>query len=1495
MSTYSITVGNTQYSLFSASNIDISGTRNRALLLQNNIYDCRYVTYINYTAGQKIVIKNNTNTEIQYCIYENVQPTVITLSPTHECKIYTTITESSNSPSNITPINITSGIYLLGIATDISNSNISPEPFIVLTKINSFNLITDSDGWNSEVTFTSNGSLTYSIPSIILSANTFGKIRTNSSWAGTNDPNIDGSFYMACLDIDWDGNNYVLASSTGESAGNIPLATQGTGDYSISVDLTISSYINLTFVKNASTLGPAPTNLQINSVTNSSITLSWTAVANATSYRVETNNTVLNAPIFNYVDVNTVTATITDLQSVTQYYIMVRADINDEYGTPAYISGITGGGTISVTFRYTPSQTAIRSFIPGSFNNWGPNNNGVIAINAVSLLTVDNNLDFNYKSIDLIVGGGTENKQGVLGYTYKFHEHLNNDGTVNQWLADPLNPITVGNYNDSFINIVHPLIFQMEPFSNSIQQDDYLIATVASLASDPIDLSNSYIKVNGTIYTPFITYYNTTTQLLNIPSLNENLSAELSIGLNTIEIGAITINGITRNQVATFTYIGTPTVIDETRPVGLEDGITYYTNDSTKITFSLYAPGKNFVHIIGDHSEWLAKEEFLMKRDGDHFWLTVENFIPGNIYRFQYVINGKIRVADLFSELVLHPNYDSSISNMVYPNMPLYPTGLTTEIVSVIEPGKTPFTWLYTDNFIRPQVDKLLVYELLIRDFVEERTFTAVKEKLDYLQGLGVNVIELMPVSEFDTNNNWGYSPIFQGSLDKSYGTREAFKEFIDEAHNRGIAVVLDVVYNHAHGDSPLIRIFGAQPSNDFMTGNPLLGPEHAYNVYYHLNHDHAYIKYWLDRMNRYWLETYRVDGFRFDLAKGFASNVNDRSLLDGFNSVRINNLKRMYNKIREYDSNAYIILELLGVTSEEKELGDHGMLLWGNHNYNYSEGVIGYNDNGKSDMSLIYFQNRNLNNPHLIGYMESHDEQWMMRKARLFGNSNNYNHNIKNNLDIALQRMKLAGAFFFTIPGPKMLWQFGELGYGWDVRQCLKPTDGTDGVCLPDDPDRIGEKPVRWDYYQEQNRRNLYNSWSKFANLRASYPIFTSRDTIFTSSLIGETKWIHLVLDNMKAVIIGNFGVFTNNMSLQFPSTGTWYDYVTGNSITLSELDVTFRLAPGEFRIYTSEEIINNNNEVFFVLGEQDFGAFMGTLEHNPVEVNLDIQIDASGSLRIFSESASTPSNIIDASENLAVSALYVDASNSFFEFQELSTTRGEFIGELATHEGRNYRDHVDPLVNGLQGCLTGTLDASGASPFNLSMYDNVSEYKEHSSFGELALAVYAHYMFGHVAATAAITNDVDFVNRMDSSGVGQIINKDGNGTPTAAPDNNGAYLAHRLVAALINTAEVGSPTNITKIVRQVLGQDASRAMDQDNNQMAPDAWHELKFIPGDVIYMKIKLTKPDVIIGTGQNGAADQLSQAVLDSTLENKFKDNEADVTYTIKITLKANPVS
>ncbi len=616
-------------------------------------------------------------------------------------------------------------------------------------------------------------------------------------------------------------------------------------------------------------------------------------------------------------------------------------------------------------------------------------------------------------------------------------------------------------------------------------------------------------------------------------------------------------------STSVFSYIVPEDVPAADPPTGTLLGINH--TSATSVRLHLYAPEKESVFVIGDFNSWNLDTDYQMtpSTDGNSWWIDIENLVAGNSYAFQYIVDGVIKIADPFSTLVLDPNNDGFISDETYPNMPPYPTGLTSGIASVITPGATPFDWQIND-YERPAKTDLVIYELLMRDFTQKRNYQSLIDTLDYLERLGINAIELMPVNEFEGNDSWGYNPSFHMALDKYYGSAETFKTFVDEAHSRGIMVILDVVYNHAFSQSPLCQLYwdaqNFRPSPD----NPWVNPEarHPFNVGYDINHESQATKDWVDRVMKYWLTEYRIDGFRYDLSKGFTQvdNPSNVGAWGQYDASRIAILKRIADVVWDTEPEAYVILEHFANNDEEQELSDYGMMIWGNMNHNYNEASMAYTGNSLSGVS---YANRNWNDPHLIGYMESHDEERLNFKNQEFGNANStYDVQL---LETALKRQELVSSFFYTVPGPKMLWEFGELGYDFSINRC---TNGTiDENC------RLSPKPVRWDYLEDPDRLRLYNVTRALIHLKTEYEVFGTEDFDLNIGT-GSLKNIHLNDPSMNVTVLGNFNIESQQIDPNFQSTGTWYDYFTGEALDVTDVNAAIELAPGEYRLYTSNQL---------------------------------------------------------------------------------------------------------------------------------------------------------------------------------------------------------------------------------------------------------------------------------------------------------------------------------
>lgn len=662
------------------------------------------------------------------------------------------------------------------------------------------------------------------------------------------------------------------------------------------------------------------------------------------------------------------------------------------------------------------------------------------------------------------------------------------------------------------------------------------------------------------------------------PSTPNATSLSIRVPVTTSGLQTITSSGDNGTQTArdTLTFFVASSAPEGPVPAGMKNGVNYEPGD-TSVTLVLYAPGKSSIHVLGDFNNWTQRTDYQMTKapDGRH-WLRVGGLTPGVEYAYQFLVDGTIKVADYMTEKVLDPWNDPFIPASHYPSLKPYPTGKTTGIVSVLQTARPVYTWK-TSSFSRPDKRNLIIYELLLRDFVSASNWKTLIDTLSYLKRLGVNVVQLMPVNEFEGNNSWGYNPAFYFAPDKYYGTENEFKRFIDSCHASGMAVVLDIALNHSFGSSPMVQLYWNAAAGKPAADNPWFNTDakHPFNVGYDFNHESQATRDFTDRVIEHWLTNYRIDGFRWDLSKGFTqvNNPTNVSAWGAYDASRVAIWKRIYDRMQSVSSGSYCILEHFAANTEEIELSNYGMLLWGNMNHNFNEATMGFVSTSNFEGALASV--RGWNRQHLIAYQESHDEERLMYKNLTFGNTSSTSHNIRS-LPVALERNGMTTAFWAMMPGPKMLWQFGELGYDFSITFC--PGSNSVPQPYPDMQCRTDMKPIRWDYRNDQARYKLYQVYAALFALRRD-PKFA---TTFTEpagtqhSLSGAFKTLKVWGDSLSVVVIGNFGVVPASDTVRFTKAGTWYDYLNRTTIAATGLPQNVSLMPGEYKVYISREAGN-------------------------------------------------------------------------------------------------------------------------------------------------------------------------------------------------------------------------------------------------------------------------------------------------------------------------------
>ena len=687
----------------------------------------------------------------------------------------------------------------------------------------------------------------------------------------------------------------------------------------------------------------------------------------------------------------------------------------------------------------------------------------------------------------------------------------------------------------------------------------------------------------------------------------------LSQSGNNIAVAEATVGTTVKRD--TIQFFVSPAITIAPLPAGVKDGINYYPSDNTKATLVLYAPGKNRVAVIGDlpGSNWTEQAQYVMNKtpNGNYWWITLTGLTPGTEYSFQYLVDGNLKTTDPYVEKILDPANDNGISPTTYPGLKPYPTGLTTGIVGILQTNQPNYTWQAT-TYIRPDKRKLIAYELLLRDFLAAHDWKTLRDTLNYLQNLGINAIEVMPFNEFEGNNSWGYNPDFYFAPDKYYGPASTLKEFIDTCHKRGIAVIMDIALNHATGLSPLAQLYWNSAANQPAANNPWFNvtATHPFSVFNDFNHESLATRYFFSRVVEHWLQNYKMDGFRFDLSKGFTqfNSGSDVALWSQYDASRVAIWKRYYDTLQLKSPGSYVILEHFADNTEETELSNYGMLLWGNLAYNYQQAAMGYNTDW--DFSWGIHTVRNWPNPNLMTYMESHDEERIMYKNIQFGNSFG-SYNIKDT-STALKRVEQNAAFLFTIPGPKMFWQFGELGYDYSINTCTNGTVNTN--C------RLDPKPIRWDYFQQTRRKRLYDIFAALIKLRF-HPLY--KDVFIsnqiTRSLNGPFKWLQVVTDTSKLLVVGNFDVATQTGTVTFPQAGTWWDYLNGNTINATGSAQIFTLQPGEYHVYLNRNVVNTVVTALPNFAQRE-NSLNIQLNPNPVKNNgiMEVNIAETGNVEI-------------------------------------------------------------------------------------------------------------------------------------------------------------------------------------------------------------------------------------------------------------------------------------
>ena len=771
---------------------------------------------------------------------------------------------------------------------------------------------------------------------------------------------------------------------------------------------------------------------------------------------------------------------------------------------------IVCGQSLDVAFRYVagPNDDFIRVFVPGTMpsgtsNDWGPNSNGMIAPSAPSRMNYNETTDSYEKTYSLSVGDE---------HQYKIHFHHNSSGSDYTWIPDPLNPLTTDdNWTNSILEVTDPLLFQEARHLNSVGEvTGFSMGIFASEGVDSIRYSiggdtlpgTEYYQDNGVLYIPF-----------NPPlSVYDPIWVQASIS----------------GSWDTVYDFGAIEIIEAPIPGGIDLGPTWLNNS---MFLAVYAPSQPVMRVVVNSLENASEEPeaLTMYKDPniqDTWWIELD--LPGGEYEYEYLLINGNRIADPFSRRLTNGKTRIEIG----------PGGISTA---------DDFIWSSND-YIRPSLDTLIIYELHVDDFSAQGngqgTFLDVIDRLDHLKMAGINAIELLPITEFPGTHSWGYDPQLMSAVEENYGTPEEFMRLVDEAHSRGIAVIIDLVWNHIKSTSPIWEIQPDYDLNPYIKLHTDLNPNEAEGSWGMLDWDHFNTNTidYINKVNKIWVDEYRVDGFRFDAMYMIGWDMQQQEYgIPAWSTELRNHDPTIYQIAEHLPSNPWLI-ENTDLSSgwhdsfHDRLLNDvHGQSLSTMSIMRQIVGLHEYSDWGDPYNSRTQ----------AVKYMVSHDEQSILQEMVTF---NSYS------IEEARSRDKFYATILFTSLGIPMLFQGQEFGLqtGWD-------DDNNNGNY---DDEKLQYRPVDWSLLNTDIGQSHLEHYSKLAKLRKSNPAFYEGTFYDLYRYTSQKVIVYGYKDESpnnnddQVVVVANFSSLERTIeNVPFLSPGIWYDALNPtNEITIDE-----------------------------------------------------------------------------------------------------------------------------------------------------------------------------------------------------------------------------------------------------------------------------------------------------------------------------------------------------
>jgi 1,4-alpha-glucan branching enzyme len=669
--------------------------------------------------------------------------------------------------------------------------------------------------------------------------------------------------------------------------------------------------------------------------------------------------------------------------------------------------------SVTLTFRtYKPSTPTV--YVPGEFNGWGPNSFGVISPGAPSTMTYNATLAAWLKTYTFKIHDPSDGRRTLADsvWQYKF----NQGGLSTGWYSDPINPETnPADMSNSVLRMTKLFWFQFYAAESSNFVTNISASLIHANSDSITSINFSYGQYQNS---PLTTVDITPLYDINSRSVDYRLSSPIPksyfmkvVGYNNLGDSVVFSKG---------GYL----VIYRTMPSYVRHGVTLpsvLSNDS--VSFRILVPGKPFVLVriapFGTNPATVAP--IVMRHNtatSSDWWINVK--LPAGNYEYVYEIENGKKIYDPYGRW--NGEFGSRFSTDS--------TGLTAD----------NYIWQNT-NFQRPPLNKIVIYELNVGEFAGgylgkpsgAATFTDFIETIPYLDSLGVNAIELMPVTDYSSLGksgfSWGYDISSYLSLEPGYGTPADFKALVDSAHGRGISVIMDVVYNHLTEASALWQMLPDEVANPyFKYCTDLRYNEDQLCFFKDMDHWTNETQELVYTALKMWIDVYHIDGFRYDYTQGIGWNIADttKGILGWANKIN-NDYNGTVYQIAEHLPESPALLYYSGITSGwhdsfHDRLFDEARFrnvpLVDFENLILDLGAFPSNDTPSSPSSYA-----DRTGP--VNASVTHDEQSLIYEMKTF-------QGVPDSL--AVVRDKLYAPFMFTSLGIPMLWEGMEFAEprGW-------------------------------------------------------------------------------------------------------------------------------------------------------------------------------------------------------------------------------------------------------------------------------------------------------------------------------------------------------------------------------------------------------------------------------------------------------------------------------